>query len=119
MLDTNDLQQIRQLMNEQRDDILKRMDMQRDDILHQVDEKIQAAEERILQQSARNTQVIIENVVDRQFKLVLEALEAQSQQIRQLANNARVDDLEDETRLMKSAIRSNSDRLTALEKKFA
>lgn len=119
MLEANDLQQIRQMMNEQRDDILKRMDMQRDDILHQVDEKIQSSEDRILQQSARNTQVIIENVVDRQFKLVLEALEMQSQQIRQLASNARVDDLEDETRLMKSAIRSNADRLTALEKKFA
>lgn len=108
MLEANDLQQIRQMMNEQRDDIL-----------HQVDEKIQSSEDRILQQSARNTQVIIENVVDKQFKLVLEALEMQSQQIRQLASKSRVDDLEDEINLMKSVIRSQSARIDALERKFA
>lgn len=108
MLEANDLQQIRQMMNEQRDDIL-----------HQVDKKIQSSEDRILQQSARNTQVIIENVVDKQFKLVLEALEMQSQQIRQLASKSRVDDLEDEINLMKSVIRSQSARIDALERKFA
>lgn len=82
-------------------------------------EYLEKMEDRILQQSARNTQVIIENVVDKQFKLVLEALEMQSQQIRQLASKSRVDDLEDEINLMKSVIRSQSARIDALERKFA
>lgn len=93
MLDNQDLQTIKQMMDEQRDDIL--------------------------QQAARNTQVIIENVVDKKFSLVLEALEMQTEQIKQLASKSRVEELEDEMRLMKSVIRSQSDRITALERKFA
>lgn len=93
MLDNQDLQTIKQMMDEQRDDIL--------------------------QQAARNTQVIIENVVDKKFNLVLEALEMQTEQIKQLASKSRVEELEDEMRLMKSVIRSQSDRITALERKFA
>ncbi len=82
-------------------------------------EYLEKMEDRILQQSARNTQVIIENVVDKKFNLVLEALEMQTEQIKQLASKSRVEELEDEMRLMKSVIRSQSDRITALERKFA
>ena len=105
MLDEKDLQQIKELMDAQKSEILQQtqalMDAQREEILHQ---------------AAQNTQVIIENTIGKQLQLLLEG---QKLMMETLAPHSRVDALESEMDLAKSVLRSHSERIDALEKKFA
>ena len=85
-----------------------------------VDEKIGASEKRMsemiddrISASERRMQVLIENTVNPKFDLVMEAL----LDIReQMVPRSRVDDLEDEVKLLKSAVRQVAERVSALEK---
>lgn len=81
-----------------------------------MDEKSREAEDRILQQAARNTQVIIENTVLKQLKLLAEG---QQTILETLAPKTKVEELEEEVQFMKTVIRAQSDRIAALEKKLA
>ena len=105
MLDEKDLQQIKELMDAQKSEILQQtqalMDAQREEILHQ---------------AAQNTQVIIDNTIGKQLQLLLEG---QKLMMETLAPHSRVDALESEMDLAKSVLRSHSERIDALEKKFA
>ena len=105
MLDEKDLQQIKELIDAQKSEILQQtqalMDAQREEILHQ---------------AAQNTQVIIENTIGKQLQLLLEG---QKLMMETLAPHSRVDALESEMDLAKSVLRSHSERIDALEKKFA
>ena len=105
MLDEKDLQQIKELMDAQKSEILQQtqalMDAQREEILHQ---------------AAQNTQVIIENTIGKQLQLLLEG---QKLMMETLAPHSRVDAPESEMDLAKSVLRSHSERIDALEKKFA
>lgn len=63
--------------------------------------------------------VILESSVDKKLNLILEALEMQQEQMKQLAAKSRVEEIEDEMQLLKSVIRSQSQRSDALEKRLA
>lgn len=76
-------------------------------------------EERILKQSAHNMRVILESSTDKKLDLILEALGAQQEQMKQLAARSRVEEIEDEVQLLKEVIRAQSQRIEALEKRLA
>lgn len=76
-------------------------------------------EERILKQSAHNMRVILESSVDKKLNLILEALDMQQEQMKQLAAKSRVEEIEDEMQLLKSVIRSQAQRIDAIEKRLA
>lgn len=94
MLDEKDLQAISKLM----------------------DEKIRESEDRTLQQAARNTQVIVENVIMPQFKLLAEG---QQTILETLAPKSKTEELEEELDFLKAIVRSQSQRIEALEKRLA
>lgn len=94
MLDEKDLQAISKLM----------------------DEKIRESEDRTLQQAARNTQVIVENVIMPQFKLLAEG---QQTILETLAPKSKTEELEEELDFLKAVVRSQSQRIEALEKRLA
>lgn len=94
MLDEKDLQAISRLM----------------------DEKIRESEDRTLQQAARNTQVIVENVIMPQFKLLAEG---QQTILETLAPKSKTEELEEEIDFLKAVVRSQSQRIEALEKRLA
>lgn len=87
MLDEKDLEQIRQLMNVQRDEIL--------------------------QQAARNTQVILENTVMKQLELLAEG---QRTLLEMMAPKSRVETLEDEVVMLKQACRMMAQDIAELKK---
>ena len=70
MLDEKDLQQIKELMDAQKSEILQQtqalMDAQREEILHQ---------------AAQNTQVIIENTIGKQLDLAKSVLRSHAERI--------------------------------------
>lgn len=80
---------------------------------------LEEMEDRILKQSAHNMRVILESSVDKKLNLILEALEMQQEQMKQLAAKSRVEEIEDEMQLLKSVIRSQSQRIDAIEKRLA
>ena len=84
-----------------------------------IDLKLENLKEEILQASAHNMRVILESSVDKKLNLILEALEMQQEQMKQLAAKSRVEEIEDEMQLLKSVIRSQSQRIDALEKRLA
>lgn len=94
MLDEKDLQAISKLM----------------------DEKIRESEDRTLQQAARNTQVIVENVIMPQFKLLAEG---QQTILETLTPKSKTEELEEEIDFLKAVVRSQSQRIEALEKRLA
>lgn len=87
MLDEKDLEQIRQLMNVQRDEIL--------------------------QQAARNTQVILENTVMKQLELLAEG---QRTLLEMMAPKSRVETLEDEVVMLKQACSMMAQDIAELKK---
>lgn len=66
--------------------------------------------------AVHDMQVIIENTVLKQLKLLAEG---QQTILETLAPKTRVEELEDEVQFMKTVIRAQSDRIAALEKKLA
>ena len=67
MLDEKDLQQIKDLMDAQKSEILQQtqelMRAQKDEILQQTQELMRAQKDEVLHQAAQNTQVIIEKTI--------------------------------------------------------
>ena len=74
---------------------------------------LESMELRIIEQSARNTQVIMENVVNKQFQLVLEGQHDLKQT---LAPKSRVEELEEQVEFLKLAIRGMVQDIAELKK---
>ena len=70
-------------------------------------------EQRIIQQSARNTQVVIENTVSKQLQLLIEG---QQTLLDTLAPKSRVEALEDEIIFLKQVIRGMAQDIAELKK---
>lgn len=70
-----------------------------------IDLKLENLKEEILQASAHNMCVILESSVDKKLNLILEALQAQQEQIKTLASSNRVDALEDEITMLRSVVK--------------
>ena len=80
---------------------------------------LEEMEDRILKQSAHNMRVILESSVDKKLNLILEALDVQQEQMKRLSAKSRVEEIEDEMQLLKAVVRSQSQRIEALEKRLA
>lgn len=70
-------------------------------------------EQRIIQQSARNTQAVIENTVSKQLQLLIEG---QQTLLETLAPKSRVEALEDEVIFLKQVIRGMAQDIAELKK---
>lgn len=77
---------------------------------------IKKSEERAVEQAARNTQVIIENTIMTQFKLLAEG---QQTILETLAPKSKTEELEEELDFLKAVVRAQSQRIDALEKRLA
>ncbi len=71
-----------------------------------IDLKLENLKEEILQASAHNMRVILESSVDKKLNLILEALQAQQEQIKTLASSNRVDALEDKITMLRSVVKN-------------
>lgn len=71
-----------------------------------IDLKLENLKEEILQASAHNMRVILESSVDKKLNLILEALQAQQEQIKTLASSNRVDAPEDEIIMLRSVVKN-------------
>ena len=76
-----------------------------------IDLKLENLKEEILQVSAHNMRVILESSVDKKLNLILEALQAQQEQIKTLASSNRVDAPEDEIIMLRSVVKNTPVRL--------
>ena len=74
---------------------------------------LESMERRIIEQSAQNTKVILENVVNKQFQLVLEGQHDLKQT---LAPKSRVEELEEQVEFLKLAIRGMVQDIAELKK---
>ena len=72
-------------------------------------------EDRLLQESAHNMRVILESSVDKKLNLILEALQAQQEQIKTLASNSRVDALEEEVIMLRSVVKKHTREIEELK----
>ena len=72
-------------------------------------------EDRLLQESAHNMRVILESSVDKKLNLILEALQAQQEQIKTLASNSRVDALEEEIIMLRSVVKKHTREIEELK----
>ena len=72
-------------------------------------------EDRILKESAHNMRVILEISVDKKLNLILEALQAQQEQIKTLASNSRVDALEEEIIMLRSVVKKHTREIEELK----
>lgn len=135
MLDERDLQAIEKIVDDkitvriqESDDrtdaklkaLEDRVDARFKDFENRMDAKFKEFEERILQESAQNMRVILESSIDKKLNLILEALSVHQDRIEQLEVSAgKTEDLEDEVQVVKSVVKSHSERLEALEQKLA
>lgn len=71
-----------------------------------IDLKLENLKEEILQASAHNMRVILESSVDKKLNLILEALQAQQEQIKTLTSSNRVDAPEDEIIMLRSVVKN-------------
>lgn len=76
-----------------------------------IDLKLENLKEEILQASAHNMRVILESSVDKKLNLILEALQAQQEQIKTLTSSNRVDAPEDEIIMLRSVVKNTPVRL--------
>ena len=74
---------------------------------------LEGMEQRIIEQSASNMNIIIENVVNKQFQLVLEG---QKDIWEAMTPKSRVDELEDEIIFLKQVIRGMAQDIAELKK---
>lgn len=72
-------------------------------------------EDRLLKESAHNMRVILESSVDKKLNLILEALQAQQEQIKTLASNSRVDALEEEIIMLRSVVKKHTREIEELK----
>ena len=80
-----------------------------------IDLKLENLKEDILQASAHNMRVILESSVDKKLNLILEALQAQQEQIKTLASNSRVDALEEEIIMLRSVVKKHTREIEELK----
>ena len=80
-----------------------------------IDLKLENLKEEILQESAHNMRVILESSVDKKLNLILEALQAQQEQIKTLASNSRVDALEEEVIMLRSVVKKHTREIEELK----
>ena len=80
-----------------------------------IDLKLENLKEEILQASAHNMRVILEISVDKKLNLILEALQAQQEQIKTLASNSRVDALEEEIIMLRSVVKKHTREIEELK----
>lgn len=80
-----------------------------------IDLKLENLKEEILQASAHNMRVILESSVDKKLNLILEALQAQQEQIKTLASSNRVDALEDEITMLRSVVKKHTREIEELK----
>lgn len=80
---------------------------------------LEAMEDRIVKQSAHNMRVILESSVDKKLNLILEALDMQQEQMKQLTAKSETEELREELDFLKAVVRSQSQRIDALEKRLA
>lgn len=80
-----------------------------------IDLKLENLKEEILQASAHNMRVILESSVDKKLNLILEALQAQQEQIKTLASSNRVDALEDEIIMLRSVVKKHTREIEELK----
>ena len=80
-----------------------------------IDLKLENLKEEILQASAHNMRVILESSVDKKLNLILEALQAQQEQIKTLASNSRVDALEEEIIMLRSVVKKHTREIEELK----
>lgn len=80
-----------------------------------IDLKLENLKEEILQASAHNMRVILESSVDKKLNLILEALQAQQEQIKTLASSNRVDALEDEITMLRSVVKKYTREIEELK----
>ena len=71
--------------------------------------------DRFLKESAHNMRVILEISVDKKLNLMLEALQAQQEQIKTLASNSRVDALEEEIIMLRSVVKKHTREIEELK----
>lgn len=101
-------------------DFESRMDARFVDFENRMDAKFEKMKEQLLQESAQNMRVILESSIDKKLNLILEALSVHQDRIEQLEGNAeKTEELEDEVQVVKSVVKSHSERLQALEQKLA
>ena len=113
MLDEKDIQTITQIVDER---VTKIVDEKIEEkVTKIVDEKIRESEQRTLEQAARNMQVILENTVMKQLRLLAEG---QQTILETLAPKTKTDELEEEIVFLKSSIRMHSEQLEDHQKQI-
>lgn len=80
-----------------------------------IDLKLENLKEEILQASAHNMRVILESSVDKKLNLILEALQAQQEQIKTLASSNRADAPEDEITMPRSVVKKHTREIEELK----
>ena len=95
-------------LQEQLDRIEQRMDT--------FEEKLEQGKAELLQASAHNMRIILENSVDKKLSLILESLQLQQEQMKELAPRSKVEDLEEDVAMLKQAVRMMSQDIADLKK---
>ena len=80
-----------------------------------IDLKLENLKEEILQASAHNMRVILKSSVDKKLNLILEALQAQQEQIKTLASSNRVDAPEDKITMLRSVVKKHTREIEELK----
>ena len=80
-----------------------------------IDLKLENLKEEILQASAHNMRVILKSSVDKKLNLILEALQAQQEQIKTLASSNRVDAPEDKIIMLRSVVKKHTREIEELK----
>ena len=97
-----------QALQERLDRIEQRMDT--------FEEKLEQGKSELLQASAHNMRIILENSVDKKLSLILESLQLQQEQRKELAPRSKVEDLEEDVAMLKQAVRMMSQDIAELKK---
>lgn len=80
-----------------------------------IDLKLENLKEEILQASAHNMRVILKSSVDKKLNLILEALQAQQEQIKTLASSNRVDAPADKIIMLRSVVKKHTREIEELK----
>lgn len=112
-----DLMQIKQLLDEQKEEISELMDQkldgQKQEIIELVDQKLNKQKHEIIQDCTANMNVLIESMIQPQFNLLAEG-QADIQE--KLIPRSRVDELEEEIKFMKIMYRQMAEDIAKLKK---
>ena len=97
-----------QALQERLDRIEQRMDT--------FEEKLEQGKSELLQTSAHNMRIILENSADKKLSLILESLQLQQEQRKELTPRSKVEDLEEDVAMLKQAVRMMSQDIAELKK---